>query len=62
MMISMVFIFLKKFPGLADKRDRLELIDYDQLTINDDEEPKQVLRTRSMVCLRDTSSIHRYQF
>jgi len=41
----------KKFPGIGDKRDRLQLIDYDQLIINDNTEmnPKVVKRSQSVV-------------
>jgi hypothetical protein len=52
--ISIVFFSKKKFPGMADKRDRLLLIDYDQLLITDND-PKLSLtnglfrRSRSMV-------------
>ena len=46
-----LFFRTKKFPGIADKRDRLELIDYDELTIDDyiDVDPKAWKRTQSMV-------------
>lgn len=30
------FFVNKKFPGISDKRDRLPLIDYDQLQLNKD--------------------------
>jgi hypothetical protein len=52
--ITIVFFSKKKFPGMADKRDRLLLIDYDQLLITDND-PKLSLtnglfrRSRSMV-------------
>jgi len=49
----MLFCFAKKkkFPGIADKRDRLQLIDYDQLIITDNTEmnPKVVKRSQSVV-------------
>ena len=37
-----------------DKRDRLELIDYDQLTITDDPDSKAWKRSQAMVCVCDT--------
>jgi hypothetical protein len=44
---------IQKFPGIADKRDRLPLIDYDELTIinnnNNNTNFKSLRRDRSMV-------------
>ena len=34
MSFASIVFFVQHFPGLADKRDRLQLIDYDQLSFN----------------------------
>jgi hypothetical protein len=54
--MSMFYSLKKKFPGIFDKRDRLPMIDYDQLSINPTaNNPKLSLtnelsrRSRSMV-------------
>jgi hypothetical protein len=51
-LVLYIFFFLKKkFPGIVDKRDRLQLIDYDHLSMinNTDTNPKVLKRSRSVV-------------
>ena len=48
------FLLKKKFPGIVDKRDRLPLIDYEQLSINNNDSKLSltnglIKRSRSMV-------------
>jgi hypothetical protein len=49
--IDEFFFLKKKFPGIADKRDRLQLIDYDQLTIHKktDNNSKVLKRNQSVL-------------